>query len=110
LVIAPLIIPLLRGAWARHLVGPFCVTATRFACSGMLLFEQMFVVFSARRAKKNDKRETRKYRAAEGSARTQVILSAPPEGLVSGRAAVNSAAGQAGYARRREQPRRCWTM
>jgi MFS family permease len=32
-----------------------------------------------------------------GPARTQVVMSAPPEGLVNGSAAVNTAAGQAGY-------------
>ena len=41
-----------------YAVEPFCVTATRFACGSMVLYDHMFVVFCARRAQKttNEKR------------------------------------------------------
>ena len=47
---------------------PFCVTETRFACGSMVRYDHMFVVF-ALGERKNDKREQRKYRSAEGSER-----------------------------------------
>ena len=51
-----------------YAVEPFCVTATRFACGSMVLYDHMFVVF-ALGERKNDKREKRNYRSTEGSAR-----------------------------------------
>jgi len=41
----------------------------RFACGSMVLYDHMFVVFLRSASAKNDKREKRKYRSAEGSAR-----------------------------------------
>jgi len=41
----------------------------RFACGSMVLYDHMFVVFLRSASAKNDKREKRKYRSAEGSER-----------------------------------------